>query len=370
MKKLAIIGASYLQMPLVVKAKEMGIETHCFAWPEGAVCKDVANYFYPLSVLDKEAILQQCIAIDIDGITTIATDIAVPTISYVAQVMSLTGNSNESAVNATNKWHMRDAFLKSGCPVPGYKVVTLNDSISLQGLELPVIVKPVDRSGSRGVTKVEDEDKIQIAINEAIEQSITKTAIVEEYIEGNEVSVESISWQGKHYILAITDKVTTGAPHFVELAHHQPSILPNDVKYRIKDETIKALTALNVQYGAGHTEMKITDTGKIYIIETGARMGGDFIGSHMVQLSTGYDFVKGVIEVALGYFNEPVVNESNNAGVYFLSKDTQNLLPLFSKKQEFEVEKEITNSELKYITNSNDRSGYIIYRASQKINLL
>ena len=369
MKKLAIIGASYLQLPLVKKAKEMGIETHCFAWPDGAVCKDVANYFYPVSVLDKEAILQHCLAIGIDGITTIATDIAVPTISYIAEKMNLTGNSYTSAINATNKWHMRDAFLKNGCPVPAYKVVTHTDETT-DGLTFPVIIKPVDRSGSRGVSKIDSDGQTAQAIAGAIEESTSNTAIIEEYIEGDEVSVESISWLGRHYILAITDKVTTGAPHFVELAHHQPSTLSHDIQIRIKEATINALNALDVKHGAGHTEMKITTEGKIYIIEVGARMGGDFIGSHMVELSTGYDFVKGVIEVALGYFTEPVIAANNNAGIYFLSKDTQQLLPLFATHQEYEVEKEVTASDLKYITNSNDRSGYLIYQSSQKINLL
>jgi len=369
MKKLAIIGASYLQMPLVKKAKEMGIETHCFAWADGAVCKDIADFFYPVSVLDKETILKECLLIGIDGITTIATDIAVPTISYVAQKMNLTGNSHASALSATNKWHMRDVFLKHGCPVPHYKVAT-EPKITLDSLNLPVIIKPVDRSGSRGVTKVDNAGYIPAAIANALEESISKAAIIEEFIEGDEVSVESISWQGRHYILAITDKVTTGAPNFVELAHHQPSNLPLAILNIIKAETIKALDALDVKYGAAHTEIKITPKGKIYIIEVGARMGGDFIGSHLVQLSTGYDFVKGVIETALGYFNEPILSAKNSSGVYFLSKDTEHLKPLFETEQEFEVEKEITAPVLKYITNSNDRSGYIIYRSSEKINLL
>ena len=89
MKKLAIIGASYLQQPLVEKCKELGVYSICFAWEEGAVCKDVCDKFYPISTVDKEAILKVCQEEKIDGITTIASDVATLTVSYVAEKMGL-----------------------------------------------------------------------------------------------------------------------------------------------------------------------------------------------------------------------------------------------------------------------------------------
>ena len=94
-KKLAIIGASYLQLPLVKKAKEMGLETICFAWEDGAVCKGLADQFYPFSIIEKERILQKCLEIGIDGITTIASDTAVVTVNYVASRMGLRSNPDE-----------------------------------------------------------------------------------------------------------------------------------------------------------------------------------------------------------------------------------------------------------------------------------
>lgn len=347
----------------------MGIETHCFAWAEGAVCRDEADYFYPLSVLDKEGILQQCRTIGIDGITTIATDIAVPTISYVAEALGLPANSMDTALKATNKGLMRKAFLHSGCTVPGF-VVANSELADIKGLNFPLIVKPADRSGSRGVARIEQQEELQMALAYAVQESINGSAVIEEYIEGDEVSVESISHNGHHYILAVTDKVTTGAPHFVEIAHHQPSRLPNAVLDDCIRETLKALDALGIKNGAGHTEIKINPQGKPYLIETGARMGGDFIGSHLVALSTGYDFLKGVIEVALGTFTKPEVLRKGCSGVYFLSEETKDLLPLFDERQPFEVEKQKTSNQLKMLTNSNDRCGYIIYSSESKTDLL
>ena len=124
----------------------------------------------------------------------------------------------------------------------------------------------------------------------------------------------------------------------------------------------------HIQYGASHSELKITEDGDIKVIEIGARMGGDFIGSNLVQLSTGYDFLKGVIDVALGIFEEPKLTENHHSGVYFLSKETERLKPVIEKWRDCPeiIEAEITNEELHSIECSGDRSGYLIYKMSDK----
>ncbi len=368
MKKIAIIGASYLQLPLVLKAKELDMETHVFAWADRAICKNYADFFYPISVLEKEAIYHECKRIGVDGITTIATDIVMPTIAYVAQRLELISNSEEATTNSTNKWKMREQFAKHNCPIPKFRIAQ-SENRTYSDFNFPVIVKPTDMSGSRGVSKVEDIKDLSEAIRYAMKQSINKSAIVEEFIDGNEVSVETISWEGRHYILAITDKITTGAPHFVELAHHQPSSLPKQIQDKIYEITIQALDALNIQYGAGHTELKINSNGDVYIIEVGARMGGDFIGSDLVPLSTGYDFLKGVLEVATGKFRPPVKTLDKYSGIYFLSKENERLLPLFNSNKPYIIKKALQNTELKNIKSSNDRSGYLIYQSDNKIDI-
>ena len=368
-KKLAIIGASYLQLPLIQKAKDMGIETHCFAWADGAVCKDIADFFYPISILEKEEILNVCKKIRIDGITSIASDAAIPTVCFVAENMGLISNSLESSVIATNKYKMRQRFLENNVSSPKFAIAE-NDS-TWESFALPLIVKPTDRSGSRGVAKVMNQSEIQKAIERAQNESFAKQAIIEEFVSGEEVSIEAISWQGKHYILAITDKVTTEAPYFVELEHHQPSQINKEIQNKIIIETHKALYALNVSYGASHTEVKITNEGKVYVIEIGARMGGDFIGSDLVRLSTGYDFAKGVIEIALGNFTEPQMTERNCSGVYFLCKETERLKPIIENKNKYPeiIKAEITDNELHDIQQSADRSGYLIYQSEKRFIL-
>lgn len=370
-RKLAIIGASYLQRPLVEKAKDMGLYTICFAWADGAVCADVADKFYPISIVEKDEILNVCRKENIDGICSVASDVAAPTVAYIAEKLGLVGNSYEAACKANNKYEMRRVFMDAGVPCPRFKLVQFQEGIEPIDFAYPLIVKPVDRSGSLGVAKVNSRSELDDAVVKALECSFCKQAIVEEYIEGREISVEFISYNGKHYPLQITDKVTTGSPHFVELEHHQPADLSVEMYDKIYSLTDKALTALGITNGASHSEYRITDDRRIVVMEIGGRMGGDFIGSDLVRLSTGYDFLQGVIEVALGSFTEPKFTFRKYAGVYFLCKETERLFLIMQKNEREKdiVNLEITNPDLKSVTCSADRSGYIIYQSTKKVIL-
>lgn len=369
MTTLAVIGASYLQRPLVEKAKEMGLYVICFAWRDGAVCADLADEFYPISIVEKEQILSVCQKKQINGICTIASDVAAPTVAYVAERMGLPGNPYEAAVRANNKYLMREAFTKAGVPCPYYHMVSDTAEIKeINNLEYPLIVKPSDRSGSLGVMLVNNEGQLATAVESALSFSFKHQAMVEEYISGREISVEFISYKGTHYPLTITDKVTTGAPHFVELEHHQPAQLSKEQYTEIYAITRKALDSLGITDGASHSEYKITDKGRICIMEIGARMGGDFIGSDLVLLSTGYDFVRGVIEVALGEFMAPILTDGKCSGVYFLCKETQQVKNYLVNTFGFPqiVKAELTDSEIRSVKCSADRSGYMIYQSHTK----
>ena len=136
----------------------------------------------------------------------------------------------------------------------------------------------------------------------------------------------------------------------------------------MKTIVLKALDALHIRYGASHSELKITENSDIKVIEIGARMGGDFIGSDLVKLSTGYDFLKGVIEVALGTFEEPKLTEHKHSGVYFLCKETESILQIIQNADKYSeiVKAEVTDTTLRNIECSGDRSGYLIYETSDK----
>lgn len=327
MKKIVIIGANNFQMPLIKKANQLGYETHVFAWADGAIGAEFADYFYPISIVEKDEILKKCKEIKPDAVISVASDLATLTVNYLAEKLGLVGNSLECTNISTNKYEMRKAFQKNGVSVPKFfEISNINELAKIKEMKAPIIVKPTDRSGSRSITKIEDlndVEKLKKAINEAIEVSFEKKAIVEEYIDGEEFSAEGITYKGKHTLLTITRKQTTGAPHFIETGHTEPAELSYEMQEKVKKEVFAGLNSLKIENSASHAEFKITPEGEVKIIEIGARMGGDCIGSDLVQISTGYDFLKMVIDVALG--NAPdftKVTEPKKAVIKFIFTKT------------------------------------------------
>ena len=299
-EKLVIIGANDFQNQLILKAKELGYETHVFAWQCGDVGEKTADFFYPISVTEKEKILEKCKEIKPVGVCSIASDLTSITVNFVAENLGLPCNPTSNTLGYTNKFEMRKKMKANGVKTPAFiKVNDSPDTWKLDGFHFPVIVKPTDRSGSRGITKVYSMDEIEAAVHYSTKDSFEKSAIIEEFIEGNEYSCECISYHGKHHFLAFTKKYTTGSPNFIETGHCEPSDIKLEDQEMIKENIFKALDALNVQNSASHTEFKIDENGNFGIIEIGARMGGDCIGSDLVRISTGYDFVKMVIDVAV-----------------------------------------------------------------------
>lgn len=181
-----------------------------FAWKDGSVGEQTADFFYPVSIVEKEQILEECKKIQPDGVISIASDLASITVNYVSEKLGLTCNGIKSAEISTNKYLMRKAFEKNGDPSPlNYRSDEINEEI-INHMKFPLIVKPVDRSGSRGITKIQKKEELKDAIRIAEEVSFDKRAMVEEFIEGQEYSVEYISWQGKHTFLALTQKLRQG----------------------------------------------------------------------------------------------------------------------------------------------------------------
>jgi len=366
MKKIAIIGANSFQNRLILKAKEMGYQTHVFAWQSGDVGEKTADFFYPISIVEKEQILAKCKEIGINGIASIASDLAVITVNYVAENLGLVGNSFADSYICTNKHAMREAFDKAGVPVPRFKKFTKSPAEDeLAGFTYPLIVKPTDRSGSRGITKVNSFSELGQAVEKAIVQSFEKSAVVEEFIEGDEYSCECVSYEGKHHFLALTKKYTTGAPAFIETGHRQPSDISEAYKQGIIEQIFKALTALNIKNGASHSEFRLGKNGEARIIEIGARMGGDCIGSDLVYLSTGIDFVRAVVDIACG--NAPdlaPVHDPQNAVIKFVF-DEADLAELEKVKTDetknLQYISDMDTSNIGKITDSSNRVGYYIY---------
>ncbi len=370
MKKLAVIGANAPLLPFYKHARELGIYIIGIAWEEGAVCKKYCDKFYPLSFADKEAVLDVCRKENIDGITSFSLESALPTVIYVATNMGLVSNDIDCLDLTLNKYTMRSAFEKAGIPVPRYFLVKSVIELDQIDIRYPAIIKPVDSGGSQGVNKVNNLQELKNAYAYAENHSRSHTVIVEEFVDGREFSVEYLSCNGIHYNLQITDKVTSGPPHFVEMQHHQPADISEDIAKRIKNMVENALSVLKIQNSPSHTEIKLNSRGELYIIEVGARLGGDYITSDLVRLSTGYDMVHGAINLAIGQFNPPKQLENKFSGVYFYSKLAPEIGKIILQHKEHPeiIEWEYCEAPLPEVHSNADRGGYFLYQSDRKCN--
>lgn len=271
---------------------------------------------------------------------------------------------------------MRKAFTKHNIDVPKFIKSCGDGDIDIKELErftFPVIVKPTDRSGSRGITKVERIEELQSAVDTAVSYSFEKEAIIEEFIEGSEYSCECISYQGEHTFLAFTQKFTTGAPHFIETGHIEPTDLPSKNIAFYQEVIFNALDALHIQNGASHCEFKVNSRGEIKIVEIGSRMGGDCIGSDLVFLSTGYDFVEMVIDVACD--KKPVIRRKKAEEIavikfIFNSEDIRTLRKIEQTHPEFiQYVSEIGDVGAHEVVDSSTRFGFYILTVKIKEQL-
>ena len=299
-KTIMILGASILQLPAIEKATEMGLKVVVLDINPDAVGFNVPGVVKEvISTIDIEAAVEAAKRHHIDGVMTLATDMPMRTVAAVAKECELIGVSEDTAIKATDKSVMREALKEAGVPVPKFfRVVNLDEyRIAVENIEGPFMVKPADSSGSRGILKVEDRENLDSAYEYTNQFSHNGIVVVEECMIGPEVSVETLAIDGVVHVIQITDKMTTGAPHFVEMGHTQPTRL--DCAKEIERVAIAANKAVGIKNGPSHTEIIVTKAGP-KIVEIGARLGGDCITTHLVPLSIGVNMVEACIRIALG----------------------------------------------------------------------
>ncbi len=305
-KTLMIIGAGSLQVPAIRRAREMGYRVMAVDRDADAPGMALADTALSISTNDIDGIVDAAVRLKPDGVMTLATDMPVRSCAAVAARLGLVGVSMDTAVRATDKGAMREALSAGNIAIPLFFICSseseFNEAISHFHHE-PFIVKPADSSGSRGVTLVTDPSLADAAYRYSLEFSLSGRVLVEEYMRGPEVSVETFSQDGTVHVLAITDKIKTPAPYFVELGHTIPSTLEESTRKAIEELAKNAVSTLGILQGPSHTEIMVTSSGP-RIVEIGARLGGDHIASDLVPLATGIPLVDLTILQAL---NEPVV---------------------------------------------------------------
>ena len=300
-----VLAAGLLQIDVIEKAKSMGYyvlavdgnpKAPGFNVADKAICADIVNEETMLKIARDE---------HVDGVIHPCSEVSMAVMGRINDELGLSGISREQAICATNKHLMRKAFEKGNAPSP--KSILAQDAEDawsrLQNeFDTDAILKPSRNSGSRGIAKVSrnmDKGDFIRAYDEALSESRDHSVLIEQFIEGPEFSIEMIVWRGEIHVLTVTDKKTTGAPHFVELGHNQPSCFSATDVETLKAAAVAGVRALGVNNCACHAEAKLMN-GKAYLMEVGARLGGDFISTELTHLSTSVDMVAAAIDVALG----------------------------------------------------------------------
>jgi len=368
-----VLAAGLLQIPVIKKAHEMGVYVIAVDDDPNAPGMALADKaIVPGGLINEEKLLAIAKEEKIDGVIHPCSEVAMNVMGRINDELHLSGISKEMAIRATNKHLMREAFEKYGAPSPKSILTKDEDdawNIFCEQFTTNAILKPSRNSGSRGIAKVEKSISKEAFVElyrRALDESRDHSVLIEQFIEGPEFSVEVIVWKGEPHVLAITDKKTTEAPYFVELGHNQPSVYPEDIQQKLKDGAIAGIKALGLSNCAAHCELKVQD-GEAYLMEIGARMGGDFISTELTHLSSGIDMVAATINVVLGIEPNLTATEPKHGVCIRYFTPTPGIVDAIENEDTLQ-RSDVYDSEIyvkpgdviKEVKSSLDRSGHVI----------
>jgi len=321
MDTLLIIGAGPLQLPAFHEARRMGLRVVAIDRNPDAPGMALADTAHPVDTQDGAGAIDVARHERVAGVMTLCTDYPVRTVAAVAEALRLPGFDPATALRATHKGRMREAFARTGAPSMGYALVRGEEQMrnAVTAIGIPCIVKPIASSGSRGVYKLNRLEDAAAAFEHASAvDGPDAELILEEFVDGPEVSVEVVSHGGRQHVVAITDKRTTEDPHWVEIGHVQSSRLDERTRRHVVDAAISGLEALGIHDSAAHVEIRIGSNGP-RLIEIGARLGGDYISTVLARLSTGVNMVEAAICLALGRSPNVVPTAHRGAAIAYLT---------------------------------------------------
>lgn len=296
-KSILVFGVGELQKSIIGRAHNMGLFVVGIDPCADAFCKDDVDAFEIVGGQDYERTLAVARKYCISAVVTAATDKPLVMMARVAKELNLPFYSVETAQWSTDKYQMKQRFIAGGVPCAKGRLV--KSAQETADFVYPVIVKPRDNSGSRGVKLCRTQEELQSCIDEALEYSHLDSVLVEEFIEGQEYSIESLHYAGKTEVIQFTEKKTTEFPYNVELGHKQPANLTEKQRNAVRDVIAKIGGAMHFENCPSHTELKINERG-IFVIETSPRLGGGYITSTLVPLSTGINIEDLQLCLALG----------------------------------------------------------------------
>jgi isopentenyl diphosphate isomerase/L-lactate dehydrogenase-like FMN-dependent dehydrogenase/biotin carboxylase len=303
-KTILVIGGGLLQVPVIQTAQKMGLQVIVTDYNPNALGMKYADIPIVMSTRDIEGSVRvakkQHEITPISGVLTVGTD-ASATVAAMANALNLPGIKFEDAIAATNKIKMRTRFFEHGVPSPHFfPVWSLSDAKkACRVLGFPVVIKPSDNMGARGVVRIDNKNQIADAFAFAKSASPSGELIIEEFMEGHELSIDAVVFNGEVTFTGIADRIIEYPPHFVETGHTMPSQLPKELQDSACEVMKAGIKALGIHLGCAKGDIKITKDGP-KIGELAARLSGGFMSAYTYPLSTGVNLMRAAIEVALG----------------------------------------------------------------------
>jgi biotin carboxylase len=307
-KRLLMLGAGFMQGVAIRCAKERGWEVVVVDGNPEASCRDLADRFEPIDLKDREALARFALGLKakggLDAVFTAATDFSA-SVSYVAEACGLPGHSFEASRNASDKLRMRECFARAGVPSPlfvGVSGETAGNAGALmhgKGFSLPVVVKPCDNMGARGCRLVRTQDELDAAIADAIRYSRSGNAIIEQYMEGPEFSIEALVFDGEIHLTGLAVRHICFPPYFIEMGHTIPADLSPEDEKKIIDVFHRGIRALGLSWGAAKGDIKLTPTGPM-IGEIAGRLSGGYMSGWTFPYSSGIDLTGAALGLAAG----------------------------------------------------------------------
>ncbi|MBR4349217.1 MAG: ATP-grasp domain-containing protein [Bacteroidales bacterium] len=380
MKKLLILGAMEMHVPLILRAKERGIYTiTCDYIPENPGHK-IADEAYYDSTTDLNAVLKLAQRLGVDGIMTYNSDPAAPTVAYVAEQLGLPGNPYNAVKTMSEKDLFRKFLLDNGLNVPKCFVPENLDNIKES--DFPLIVKPVDSSGSKGVTIIRNISEIHAAISAALQKSRCKRFVIEEYIEpiGHQLHGDGFVEDGKITFLALGDHhFDNSINNLVPYSTTFPSEHSAENIKECKQQIQEFISKVGFKNGGFNVELRVSKKdNKAYIIDIGARNGGNFTPK-VIQYYSGFNFLDRAINVALGEptANIPTIEKASDFVSYLILHSSRsgilNNIEISPEIEKRIIEKHIyvkSGEEVEPFFGANAALGVLImkYESRQKMN--
>ena len=321
-EKLLIIGASIGQLPLLIRAKNQGIHVTVATIPGDYVCLPLADDVIYCDIYDRDGIVAEAEKRKITAVTSDQNDLMNPTVAYVSEKLKLPGNRFNTVMSYCNKNQFRDLCEKAGIPVPKHVAVnSVEYDFSEFDCRLPWIVKPADSQSSIGVKKIDAPKELLGAVEFALSQSPTNSAIVEEFFPGKEIVCEGFVDEGKYYLLSFADRRYFDIPDLMIPSQTIfPSVISRDILDTIVDYESRLAAYTKPSFAIVHSEYLVNEvTGEIRIVESALRGGGVYISSDLIPLCTGIDINEILLNKARGIrvdVEKVFLSRKNGASAY------------------------------------------------------